>query len=292
MNYSFGLFIMNINMALSMNMPRVIFSTFHRFENYYTDDMQYGDMDDHDFRALGLNDISTRVDPFTLIEFDFYHSFRAPTFGFENQVPKGNKISRQRCADILFDEMTELSATFAHGKYASIIGELIRHFHHGNGLPWRSPMLDLAYRDIITGIGTNETLQAIKDTINHHLLYKQQASFDFNFLTFLMKKIKRTQLSKFIRFEDNLNGLGISVHDVYAQEISMINFHRYAISWGALLYFKAQDHFGLGKEDITDSVYKRFRFFRIWFLLQRHREYAYKPFLTNFCTHVNIDMAM
>lgn len=283
---------MNIGMALSMNMPSVIFSTFHRFENYYTDDMQYGDMDDHDFRALGLNDISTRVDPFNLIEYDFHHPFRVPTFGFENQIPKGKKISRQRCADILFDEMTELSKTFAHGKYAPIIGELIHHFHYGNGLPWRNVKLDLAYRDILTGIGTNDTLQLLKKLINDHLIYKQNASFDFDFMTIMMEKVNKTKLSKFIRFEDKYNGLGISVHDVYAQEISLVNFHRYAISWDALLSFKAQDHFGLGKEDITDSVYKNFRFFRIWFLLQRHRDYAYKPFLTNFSAHANIKGAM
>ncbi|WP_155484014.1 DUF3289 family protein [Trabulsiella odontotermitis] len=29
-----------------------------------------------------------------------------------------------------------------------------------------------------------------------------------------------------------------------------------------------------------------------WFLHQRHREYVYKPFLTDFSTHVNIARAM
>lgn len=29
-----------------MSLPCEIFSTVHRFENYYIDDMQYGDMDD------------------------------------------------------------------------------------------------------------------------------------------------------------------------------------------------------------------------------------------------------
>jgi len=35
---------MNMDMLLSMSLPVEIFSTFHRFDNYYIDDMQYGDL--------------------------------------------------------------------------------------------------------------------------------------------------------------------------------------------------------------------------------------------------------
>ncbi|KFC07486.1 uncharacterized DUF3289 family protein [Trabulsiella guamensis ATCC 49490] len=31
-----------------------------------------------------------------------------------------------------------------------------------------------------------------------------------------------------------------------------------------------------------DKYYNQFRFFRIWFFLQRHRGFAFKPFFTNF----------
>ncbi|EAN4435316.1 DUF3289 family protein, partial [Salmonella enterica] len=54
---------MSSGLYLSMSLPCEIFSTVHRFENYYIDDMQYGDMDDGDFQQLGLVDISMRVDP-------------------------------------------------------------------------------------------------------------------------------------------------------------------------------------------------------------------------------------
>ncbi|WP_373240618.1 DUF3289 family protein [Kluyvera ascorbata] len=101
--------------------------------------------------------------------------------------------------------------------------------------------------------------------------------------------IKRDlRLPKFNRFIDKFNGLGISVHDIYAQKISLVRLQRYANSWEGGLFFKGQDHFGLGKEDITNALYAQFRFFRIWFFLQRHRDYAYKPFMTNFSTHVII----
>lgn len=279
---------MNIDMYLSMQFPKVIFSTFHRFENYYISDMQYGDMDDNDFFRMGLRDISVKVDPFRLLEFDSLASFRALDMNFMTSKQSGRTISRQRCASILFNEMKDLSTQFAHGKYAHIISELIDHFQYGNGTPWHSVQLDLAYKEIVEGIGTNDVLNIIVEMINNQLVYKQQACLEFDFFTELMKTIKHTTLSKFIRFEDRYNGLGISVHDVYAQEISLVYFHRYAMSWDVLLYFKAQDHFGLGVEDITDSLYKKFRFFRIWFFLQHHKNFAYRPFLTNFSTHIDI----
>ncbi|EBO7885611.1 DUF3289 family protein, partial [Salmonella enterica] len=39
----------------------------------------------------------------------------------------------------------------------------------------------------------------------------------------------------------------------------------------------------------TDALYNKFRFFRIWFFLQRHRDYAYKSFMTNFSAHIRIN---
>ncbi|CAM4150756.1 MULTISPECIES: DUF3289 family protein [Lelliottia] len=279
---------MNLDMFLSTQFPKVIFSTFHRFENYYISDMQYGDLSDNDFFRMGLRDISAKVDPFRLLEFDSLTSFRPLGMNFPTNTSSGRPISRQRCAAILFNEMKELSTQFAHGKYANLISELIEHFRFGNGTPWHSEQLDCAYKEIVEGIGTNDVLNTIIETINTQLISKQQACLEFEFFTALMKTIKHTTLPKFIRFEDKYNGLGISVHDVYAQEISLVYFHRFAMSWSCLLYFRAQDHFGLGVEDITDSLYKNFRFFRIWFFLQQHNKFAYKPFLTNFSAHINI----
>ena len=41
---------MNMDMLLSMSLPVEIFSTFYRYDNYYIDDMQYGDLSDLDFQ--------------------------------------------------------------------------------------------------------------------------------------------------------------------------------------------------------------------------------------------------
>ncbi|ENC9772836.1 DUF3289 family protein, partial [Citrobacter koseri] len=44
---------MNIDTFLVMSLPYEIFSTSRRFENYYIDDMQCGDLSDWDFEMLG-----------------------------------------------------------------------------------------------------------------------------------------------------------------------------------------------------------------------------------------------
>ncbi|EHE8576490.1 DUF3289 family protein, partial [Salmonella enterica] len=272
------------------SLPCEIFSTVHRFENYYIDDMQYGDMDDGDFQQLGLVDISMRVDPFKCLQFETMYSFNTHALDFAPQKLQGRPISRQQCADIMFDEMKELSSQFASGQYAPLIGKLIDHFHYGNGQPWTDELLNRAYAEIISGIGTNDVLVKIKRAINERLNSKKQVIIDYGFIMEIKSVIKRdSRLPKFNRFIDKFNGLGISVHDIYAQRISLARLQRYAMSWEGLLFFKGQDHFGLGKEDITDALYNKFRFFRIWFFLQRHRDYAYKSFMTNFSAHIRIN---
>ncbi|ABV14627.1 TPA: DUF3289 family protein [Citrobacter koseri] len=278
------------DMYLLMSLPREIFSTSHRFEDYHIDDMQYGDLDDWDFYSLGLKDISARVDPFRCLQFDMMTTFNSQALDFGHQQPQGRPISRQHCADILFDEMKELSVQFAKGLYSPIIGELIDHFHYGNGQLWFGELLNRAYADVIRGAGTNDVLMKVQKAINGRLYSERQVILDYNFFMELKTAIKRdSRLPKFNRFIDRFNGLGVSVHDIYAQQIKLVRFQRYAMSWEGLLSFKGQDHFGLGKEDITNTLYKNFRFFRIWFFLQRHRDYAYRPFLTNFSAHVCIE---
>ncbi|WP_445335567.1 DUF3289 family protein [Citrobacter koseri] len=276
------------DMYLLMSLPREIFSTSHRFEDYHIDDMQYGDLDDWDFYSLGLKDISARVDPFRCLQFDMMTTFNSQALDFGHQQPQGRPISRQHCADIMFDEMKELSAQFAKGLYSPIIGELIDHFHYGNGQPWFGELLNRAYEEVIRGVGTNDMLMKIRGEINKQLHSKRDARLDDFFFVRLKSEMQDSKLPKFNRYIDRVNGLGVSVHDIYAQQIKLVRFRRYAMSWEGLLSFKGQDHFGLGKEDITNTLYKNFRFFRIWFFLQRHRDYAYRPFLTNLNAHAHI----
>ncbi|EDR1708453.1 DUF3289 family protein, partial [Salmonella enterica] len=97
-----------------------------------------------------------------------------------------------------------------------------------------------------------------------------------------------SHLAKFNNLEDRINGLGICVHDIAVQKITLTNLQKYVMGWSATLHFAAQDHFGLGVADIKNNFYREFRFFRIWFFLQRHKDFAFKPFLTNFNTVTRI----
>jgi len=49
----------------------------------------------------------------------------------------------------------------------------------------------------------------------------------------------------------------------------------------AVIHYKTQDHFGLDDEDILKNKYNQFRLFRIWFVLQRYQQFAFKPFITD-----------
>lgn len=62
-----------------------------------------------------------------------------------------------------------------------------------------------------------------------------------------------------------------------------------AKEWTSLIDFEGEDHFGLNLVDIRNSLYRDFRFFRIWFLLQRHRDFAFKPYFTNFRANVIVN---
>lgn len=48
-----------------------------------------------------------------------------------------------------------------------------------------------------------------------------------------------------------------------------------------MVHYKIQDHFGLDSDDITTFKFNQFRFFRIWFVLQRYNQFGFKPFMTN-----------
>ena len=280
---------MNFDMALFMSLPCKIFHTNRPFDDRSADDMQCGDLDDNDFIRMGITDISSRVNPFKLIRYDTPGVSQSLEPGFGLQIPSGTSITLDECKEILFDEMKELSTMFAQENSKYRIHELIEHFHYGEGAPWRSVQLDLAYKDIIEGIGTNDTLLTITESINNHFIYNNNIRFDVFTAKTIRDNIYDTWLPKFNRAEDRSNGLGISVHDVYAQEITLMSLKKYALSWEGLLHFRGQDHFGLDKTDVTNKIYRNVRFFRVWFFLQRHKNYAFKPFFTNFDAHVRIN---
>ncbi|WP_354292786.1 DUF3289 family protein [Paramixta manurensis] len=88
--------------------------------------------------------------------------------------------------------------------------------------------------------------------------------------------------------QDYFNGLGVTIHDVYATEIALQSIDIKDGKFSAIVMYNAQDHFGLDKNDIMRREFHYIRFFRIWFVLQHWEQFGFKPFFTNFKAEIEI----
>ena len=274
-----------------MNFPcEILFQTKQRFNNSNTDDMQHSDLSASELQSLGLSDVSTIVDPYSMTFKDNSVKYYNYPFITGYSLKDNQSFTPDECANILFDEMRGLSELFASGQYKNLIGEMINHFQHGDGRPFgHNALLNKAYCDLLRAKQYgNTTLGAIRKVINDYVGDKRKQIGSQFFIWDVQKEISRRILPKFDDFEDKFNGMGITVHDIYSQRIVMLNFRRYQMGWEADILFEAQDHFGLGREDITRNLYQSFRFFRIWFVLQRYNCFSFKPFMTNFNATVKL----
>lgn len=185
--------------------------------------------------------------------------------------------------------MKELAGMFSfYGEYRLLIEELIGHFRYGNGSLFYSQQLNSAFHKRINIKTHNSPLLIIKKCIEDEFKNHKREVYIPALLHKIQTKLLRSKLAKFNNLEDRINGLGICVHDIAAQKITLTNFQKYAIGLSATLHFVAQDHFGLDIADIKNKLYREFRFFRIWCFLLRHRDFAFKPFFTNFNTITRI----
>ncbi|ANG94254.1 hypothetical protein A8A57_18325 [Lelliottia amnigena] len=274
-------------LASSMYLPATLFEIVTGFNAHYADDMKCGDMGDRELLSFGLKDVSAKVDPYRLVRYDF--PLRYPLEGFLGSPPRGTKISHQECVNILFTEMKELSAMFSFtGEYKMLIRELIDHFRFGKGSNFYSLRLNAAFQNRIERMSHEGPAFKIKESIHDYFLYNKHELNISSLIHDLKVVLYTATLDKFNSKTDRINGLGISIHDISAQNITLLDLQKYAMGWDATLIFKAQDHFGLDIIDIKKDKYRNFRFFRIWFFLQRHRDYAFKPFFTDFHSVVRI----
>ncbi|EAR6785525.1 DUF3289 family protein, partial [Salmonella enterica] len=128
----------------SMYLPYTLFEPVTRFNDDSAGDMQCGDMGEEELLALGLNDISEKVDPYRLIHYPFPHP--GGIDGYFGSSTSGIKISHSECVDILFTEMKELAGMFSfYGEYRLLIEELIGHFRYGDGSLFYSQQLNSAF---------------------------------------------------------------------------------------------------------------------------------------------------
>ncbi|WP_090133230.1 YPO3983 family protein [Kosakonia oryziphila] len=273
----------------ALQFPSTIFKTQKWMDDYSASDMRCGDLTEAQLKSrYRLDYISDRVDPWTLTR---RSSMDRPQSMFCCNLRRaGEKITRQQCAAMLFDEFRSLSRKFSlYGPYSHLIEKMITHMQNGNDTPFRDMSLDRALKEQIirdsseknsTRILLSKALKTGIDWESKHFPAEKQDR--------LRKAILEGRLPKFDRFQDNFNGMGITVHDTWATHITIKSLHIENDRYRAVVHYKVQDHFGLDSDDITKTKFNQFHFFRIWFVLQRYNQFGFKPFMTNMEATVEI----
>lgn len=165
---------------------------------------------------------------------------------------------------------------------------MIDHMQYGDGARFTHSSLDSALkRQILDDKSENSTLLRIREGLENRTnwqksFYPEQEKME------ITKNVLGGKLPKFDRFQDNFNGMGVTIHDTWACHITLKSLHIVRDRYNAILHYKIQDHFGLDGRDMLNPKFNHFRFFRIWFVLQRYNFFGFKPFLTNFSATIKI----
>ena len=273
----------------ALQFPCTIFTTQNRMDDYGASDMRYGDLTEAQLKThYRLNYISDRGDPWTLTQ---RSSFDNPRSMFCCKMrPTGEKITRQQCADILFDEFRQLSRQFSvYGPYRHLIEKMITHMQNSNGTPFGDMALDRALKEQIIRdtSSANSTRLLLKKALSINIDWKNQR-LATDKKDELRVAVLKGKLPKFDRFQDNYNGMGITVHDTWATHITIKSLQIDNDHYRAVVHYKVQDHFGLDDDDIFKGKFRTFNFFRIWFVLQRYNQFGFRPFMTNMEATVEI----
>lgn len=160
---------------------------------------------------------------------------------------------------------------------------------NGNGKPFRDMALDEALKEHIIRDNSqeNSTYLLLKEIFDTYIDWGKKY-YPIRQKGELTKAITEGRLPRFDRFQDNYNGMGISVHDTWATYITLKSLNIENDRYRAVVHYKVQDHFGLDSEDILKTKFSQFHFFRIWFVIQRYNQFGFRPFMTNMEAAVEI----
>ena len=266
----------------ALQFPCTLFTTKNRMDDYGASDMRFGDLTEAQLKSRYLPEyISDRDDPWALTR---RSSMDRPQSIFCcNLRGRGEKITIQQCTNILFDEFRDLSHLFSlYGPYKHLIIKMITHFQNGRGIPFRDISLNQALREHILRdhSAENSTRLLLQSALSRNIdwtnnIYPAEKKDE------LRKAILKGRLPKFNRFQDSINGMGITVHDLWATRITIQSLQVGNGHYRAVVNYKSQDHFGLDTKDISNPKFNQFLFFRIWFVLQHYNVFSFKPFVTD-----------
>lgn len=277
---------------IKLTFPQTLYTTEHQFNDYGTDDMRYGDITATRLKKeFRLTNISNVVDPWTMARLTAFDNPQARFFGAYGNNRRSTRLSAQECARLLFEEMQVNSLPFACvGPWKYLINRMLQHFQSANGMPFNDMDLNAAYKNqIINDKSQNSSLAAIREEINKRIDYVKK-TIPPETLSAITEEIGYRILPKFdSMILDKINGLGITIHDVYATRIELLSLEISEKGWRAQIKYSGQDHFGLDVNDIQQVKFNQFQFFRIWFILQRFDQFGFRPFLTNMEATISIE---
>lgn len=199
----------------ALQLPCILYKTQKWMDDYSASDMRCGDLTEVQLKSqYRLDTISDQVDPYTLTQ---RSSMDRPQSMFCcNLRGQGEKITGQQCAAMLFDEFRSLSRKFSlYGPYSHLIEKTITHMQNGNGTPFRDMSLDRALKEHILNDKTkNSTYLLLKEALRINIDW-ENCIYPADKKDELRKAILEGRLPKFDRFQDNFNGMGITVHDTW-----------------------------------------------------------------------------
>ncbi|GAA0518641.1 DUF3289 family protein [Tatumella terrea] len=277
-------------MINALQLPCTLFRTQKRMDDYSASDMRCGELTETQLRTYyGLEYISDQVDPWTLTR---RFSMDRPQSMFCCHLRgQGKKITRQQCAAILFDEFRFLSRQFSfYGPYRHLIEKMITHMQTGNGTPFRDIALNRALTEQIIRDNSkeNSTRLLLEEGLKKYIDWDREY-YPAHQKNELPKAILEGRLPKFNRFQDNFNGMGITIHDTSATDITLRSLQIHNERYRAVVHYRVQDHFGLDSDDIRKTKFSQFHFFRIWFVLQHYIQFGFRPFMTNMEATIEIN---
>lgn len=233
-----------------------------KMNDFIIDDMRYGDLTKEQILAQGkLNRVNVFGEEFKINLFDF-----------------------NKTVDEHFASMDSMAFWTAWGEYTPLIQIMLEKFRKNEGGIMQHELLNKAFLEHGTTKECVDTIKKIMQKIFYNNEYNIFKNNDINQIT--SDIAEQVTLPKFTDL-DWFNGLGITIHDTYSTKIYLDDFEIMETKTGGLhrknfkarLTFQIQDHFGLDIGDVNGKIFELSSWFCSWFILQRYKNYGFKPFI-------------
>ena len=193
------------------------------------------------------------------------------------------QIDESDTPDMLFKEFSKMTTNFfSRGEMEDVILDMINHFKTGNGTSYSNNILT---KHVINHKSTQEFIDFFKKGLINQLIKNNGDLASLRYIEGssnpLYDYLKKAPRPVYNEFKDILNGLTITIDDIWGHNATVKNYSLKGKHFTGILHFNIYDHFGLDKPDV-EKIYADAAGFRAWFVLQHYNKFKgkYKPFVT------------